>query len=149
MSRRSRNNVLKYQKGRGSQGTVKKQYMMWRLRQDPPIPIRCDNFVCQFYQSPMRWNGKLLEPILDHKYGVNGDNRPENLQLLCPNCNSQQPTHGGRNRDKVRQSTGGFAKTRNEGGWDYEMPLEPLAISIELSQVQATRPPQNQHPEDE
>ena len=34
---------------------------------------------------------------LDHINGDRHDNRLENLQVLCPNCHSLQPTHRGRN----------------------------------------------------
>ncbi len=34
---------------------------------------------------------------LDHINGDRHDNRLENLQILCPNCHSLQPTHRGRN----------------------------------------------------
>jgi Zn finger protein HypA/HybF involved in hydrogenase expression len=38
------------------------------------------------------WNGKEIKMVLDHINGVNDDNRIDNLQMLCPNCNSQQAT---------------------------------------------------------
>jgi Zn finger protein HypA/HybF involved in hydrogenase expression len=38
------------------------------------------------------WDGNPLVLILDHTNGINNDNRPENLRLLCPNCNSQTAT---------------------------------------------------------
>jgi hypothetical protein len=37
---------------------------------------------------------------LDHISGDRYDNRLENLQILCPNCHSLQPTHRGRNIKK-------------------------------------------------
>lgn len=38
---------------------------------------------------------------LHHKNGDSRDNRLQNLQILCPNCHSLQPTHRGRNIRKV------------------------------------------------
>lgn len=43
------------------------------------------------------WEGKPLTLVLDHINGVRNDHRLANLRLLCPNCNSQQPTFAGRN----------------------------------------------------
>ncbi|MEX2514996.1 MAG: HNH endonuclease signature motif containing protein [Candidatus Paceibacterota bacterium] len=37
---------------------------------------------------------------LDHMNGDSRDNRLENLQILCPNCHSLQPTHRGRNQNR-------------------------------------------------
>jgi hypothetical protein len=48
------------------------------------------------------WRGKLLTMVLDHRNGDNTDNRLDNLRLLCPNCNSQQPTFAGKNRGRYR-----------------------------------------------
>jgi hypothetical protein len=48
------------------------------------------------------WNGEKLPVILDHINGVRGDNRPENLRYLCPNCDSLLETRGGRNKGRVR-----------------------------------------------
>lgn len=38
------------------------------------------------------WNGKKIILVLDHINGKNNDHRIANLRLLCPNCNSQEPT---------------------------------------------------------
>ena len=38
------------------------------------------------------WQGKTIVLVLDHINGKNNDHRLINLRLLCPNCNSQQPT---------------------------------------------------------
>ena len=76
-----------------------------------------------------------LKLILDHKNGVSGDNRPSNLQFLCPNCNSQQTSHGGGNKGKVEQREGGFAKVRNDGKKDYTLPAETGKYKIKGGQA--------------
>lgn len=53
------------------------------------------------------WNGRPLTLVLDHINGVSGDNRLENLRLLCPNCNSQTATFCGRNAGIRSGSTTG------------------------------------------
>lgn len=123
MAKLSQDEVLKYQCGR-RQETVRRYYLVWRSQQSPPIPTRCDVPKCVFHNSPLNWNGQELKLVLDHKNGVCGDNRPENLQLLCPNCNSQQPTHGGGNKGRVKHNEGGFAIVRKDGLKDYTMPVD-------------------------
>ena len=46
------------------------------------------------------WNGKPISLHLDHKNGVNNDNRINNLRFLCPNCHSQTPTYAGKANKK-------------------------------------------------
>lgn len=48
------------------------------------------------------WRGKKMPLILDHKNGINNDNRLENLRFLCPNCNSIQDTFCGKNISKLK-----------------------------------------------
>jgi len=126
----SQEQVLRYQKGRRSQATVRRHYIKWRMQQNPPIPLRCDEPTCMFHEKPLIWNGKDLKLILDHKNGVSGDNRPSNLQFLCPNCNSQQSTHGGGNKGKVEQSEGGFAVLKDDGKKAYTLPMETGKLKI-------------------
>jgi 5-methylcytosine-specific restriction endonuclease McrA len=44
------------------------------------------------------WNNKPLSLQLEHKNGDSADNRIKNLEYLCPNCHSQTPTYGSKNR---------------------------------------------------
>ena len=44
------------------------------------------------------WNDKRLGFQLDHVNGISSDHRLENLRILCPNCHSQTPTWGNKNR---------------------------------------------------
>ena len=138
MVKRPQNEILRYQKGRQSQETVRRHFEDWRSEQDPPIPMRCDNSSCLYYSEPLIWNGLELKLILDHKNGVCGDNRPKNLQFLCPNCNSQQSTHGGGNKGKVIQSEGGFAHVRSNGKKDYTLPAESGTYNYSGSDIKLT-----------
>ena len=120
--------VLLYTAHRGSQGTVRRHYSL--LRQKQGVPERCDNEVCCFFTQHPVWNGKPLKPILDHRNGVNSDNRPKNLRYLCPNCESQLDTRGGANKKRVEKAAGGFARIRRDGKRDYTLPAEPGHYSI-------------------
>lgn len=53
---------------------------------------------CNICGIAPEWNNKSLVFVLDHINGVYNDNRLDNLQLVCPNCNSQLPTFAGRNK---------------------------------------------------
>ena len=103
--------VLRYYSG-SSQEAVKRHYMRWRNERG--IPLRCDNEECPLYDKPV-WNGKNLTLILDHRNGVNVDNRPENLRFLCPNCDSQLPTKGGGNKGRVVAKSGSYVRTSRDG----------------------------------
>lgn len=109
---------------------VKRCFNEWRKQQDPPIPLRCDNPDCNYYDSPLMWNEKKFDLILDHIDGVHGNDNPKNLRYLCPNCNSQQSTHGGGNKGRVEHNEGTYVITEKGGSKNYHLPTEPGEIKI-------------------
>ena len=54
-------------------------------------------YECSICKLKPIWQGKELTLILDHINGQNNDNRLENLRWVCPNCNQQLDTTGGKN----------------------------------------------------
>jgi hypothetical protein len=54
-------------------------------------------YICALCGSLPTWGGKPLTLILDHENGDPVDHCKENLRFVCPNCESQLPTHGPRN----------------------------------------------------
>lgn len=50
-----------------------------------------------------KWRGNPLSVELDHIDGNPGNNKLENLQLLCPNCHSQTPTFRARQKSLSRE----------------------------------------------
>lgn len=61
------------------------------------LPYECANENCNIKDV---WNDKPITLHLEHKNGINNDNRLENLCFLCPNCHSQTSTYSGRNNNK-------------------------------------------------
>ena len=49
------------------------------------------------------WNGMKISLILDHINGVHNDNRIDNLQIVCPNCNAGLDTFAGRNTKIIKK----------------------------------------------
>jgi hypothetical protein len=134
--------ALVYRDGERRNSVARSQYKRWRQLQDPPLPPeRCDNSDCRFYSEPLLWNGKPFSPILEHKNGVNTDNRPSNLRFLCPNCDSQNSaTRGGANKGRVLKFPGGFAHVARSGLKHYVMPAEPATYVHEGQEVELVGP---------
>jgi hypothetical protein len=136
MTKRSlkESDVLRYNIEKKNNKTVRRYYVNWR--NSNKLPERCDNPNCIFYKNPLLWNGEILPLILDHINGNNKDNRPQNLRFLCPNCNSQQPTQGGKNKGRIQnESKLGYQVKHRDGRRDANIFPETLSVSIDLGKV--------------
>jgi hypothetical protein len=60
-------------------------------------------YVCDKCKNDGNWQGLKLSLQLEHKNGINNDNRLENLCFLCPNCHSQTDTYSGKSLRKGKQ----------------------------------------------
>jgi hypothetical protein len=79
-----------------------------RRREDPTrlkramiesgVPYQCG--ICG--QLP-KWQGKPLVIQIDHRNGINFDNRPSNVRFLCLHCHSQTGNFGTKGRKDLRQ----------------------------------------------
>jgi hypothetical protein len=113
---RSQNRLI-YSVVPSSRRTVSRQYLKWRASQG--LPLRCDNPECRFHAEELLWNEQPLSTDVDHENGNKCDNRPENLRLLCPNCNSQLATRGGKNRGRVQNASAlGYEIAHRDGRRD-------------------------------
>jgi len=68
------------------------------------LQLKLLDYECSECGQGTEWLDKPLTLVLDHINGVPNDHRLENLRLLCPNCDSQQPTFRGikgRKKDKI------------------------------------------------
>ena len=83
--------VLGKENGRRTKGNILRRALI-----DSGRPNKCEG--CG---TGTEWNGKPLVLTPDHKNGKAWDNRPSNLELLCPNCHSQTPTFAGRNKKRL------------------------------------------------
>jgi 5-methylcytosine-specific restriction endonuclease McrA len=126
--------VLRYTMQENSQRTVRRFYAEWRLTQG--LPSRCDNPECTYFTAPLQWNGQPLSLILDHINGNHKDNGTENLRLLCPNCDSQLPTRGGRNKGRIQNaSEGGYEVAHRSGSRDAKVFPRGVSLTASVGQV--------------
>lgn len=77
--------------------TASRSAVKRRILKENLLKYECN--VCKFSGE---WNNKPISLILDHINGMNNDHRLENLQFVCPMCNSQLDTFGSRNPNAKR-----------------------------------------------
>jgi len=70
------------------------------------ILIRTRGNQCALCSLPGIWQDEPITLITDHIDGNAGNHLPNNVRLLCPNCDSQTPTFSGRNKGHGRKSRG-------------------------------------------
>lgn len=58
------------------------------------------DYGCCVCENNGNWMGKPMTLQLDHKNGLNYDNRLSNLRFICPNCHSQTDNFTGKNSKK-------------------------------------------------
>jgi hypothetical protein len=49
------------------------------------------------------WQGKPLVLQIDHIDGDTLNNEPDNVRFICPNCHSQTPNFGSKNRNRLTE----------------------------------------------
>ena len=126
--------VLCYSTKPRDRKTVRRYYIKWRQRRN--TPERCDNMQCMFHDDPLEWNSCPLPLILDHVNGNRSDNSPDNLRFLCPNCDSQLPTKGGRNKGRIRnKSVRGYEVKHRDGTRDAKVVLDILRGGASVRQT--------------
>ena len=115
--------------GRRRQGTVRRYYDMRRSANGRSQC--CDEPGCMFNgpDVALNWNNKPFKLILDHKNGDSRDDSEDNLQLLCPMCNSQRYTHGGGNKGRV-QWTENSSRIKKENNKDYDATVGGRTMSV-------------------
>jgi hypothetical protein len=76
-----------------------------KLVRDFDWPYECNSCKNENFtkcDGVLMWNNKEIVLQLEHKNGINNDNRIQNLEFLCPSCHSQTSTFCGGNSKKYK-----------------------------------------------
>lgn len=136
MKGREATEVLCYSFAPCSRATVYRHYLEWRKSQE--LPRRCDNPQCQFLTAPLDWNGKPLPLILDHIDGNPKNNSTNNLRFLCPNCDAQLPTRGGKNKGRIQNGHETGYEIAYPDGQRRDAKVFPKGLGLKISIGQPT-----------
>jgi len=87
--------------------TYSRQHLKRRIIKENLIEYKCSE--CNLVGE---WNDKPISLQLEHKNGINDDNRLENLTFLCPNCHSQTDSFAGKSKKKYHYCECGNQRTK-------------------------------------
>ena len=77
------------------------------------------------------WLDKELRMVLDHINGNKCDDSPQNLRYVCPNCDSQLSTRGGKNIGRVvKNEKGDYIVKDEDGRLHHTLIPEPARLMI-------------------
>jgi Zn finger protein HypA/HybF involved in hydrogenase expression len=80
-----------------------------RILEESLIPYKCE--LCG---NIGEWMGHTIPLELDHRNGINNDNRLENLRFLCPNCHASTPTYSEKNNALKNKSKNKISMVKNK-----------------------------------
>jgi len=104
------------------------------------MPYRCDNEACQLHISELAWNGCTLLLTLDHVDGNSKNNRPSNLRLLCPNCDAQLPTRGGKNKGRVQnEGVDSYHLVERDGTHEVKVILRGVQVTAQADSLSVAK----------
>jgi len=89
------------------------RFSRWWLK-DRIIKENLLEYVCCSCGNNGMWQDKVLILQLEHKNGINNDNRLDNLCFLCPNCHSQTDTFSGKKNKKEKTKKGHLTYKRQD-----------------------------------
>lgn len=69
--------------------------------------------MCEICGCPGMWNNRPLTLHVDHIDGNSENNDVSNLRLLCPNCHTQTPTWGSKNK-RIPGNRSKYYETRKQ-----------------------------------
>jgi len=126
--------ILDYSLAPPARASVRRAYRQWRQREQ--LPYWCDNTACQLHHAEPTWNGRSIVLTLDHIDGNSNNNRPSNLRLLCPNCDAQLPTRGGKNKGRVRnEGLDSYHLVERDGTLEVKVMLRGVEAAFETGSV--------------